>query len=440
MNLKQYLLVFIFGLHFSLYSQPKGIYVLDSNNGTFRDANIRNYSFVDGYVWRTSWSEIETSQSVYNFEGIDHIVKKLDIINKKLTILFGAYSVEPDYITSNTGVINYLFTNPINNTTSTRAVPYDSYLMQRFQLFLTALANHKIYSLSTSSMVALKDHPVLSNIATNIAGLGAIRNINGQNTSLYSVLPNYNRNLFVESILSNMKMQTDLFPTKNIFIPFYKNVNDNISSPSLESYIKSVLLSHFDGIQNPKISFWQENLAGYTDTSTNIFTGLPLSTFATPLLGLNNTAYTMFQMLQGWTTPFLDPKKTANSTPFDAMCYAYKTYKTSYYEIYVSDIDNLNYQTSFNNWTTSNCGTDTTNDNSSNYQLSLYPNPSLSTITIIGIDKLQKVNITIFDEKAKRLIKTETSENIDVSPLSNGVYFIQIEQNNHKNSLKFIKN
>lgn len=289
-------------------------------------------------------------------------------------------------------------------------------------------------------MVALKDHPVLANIATNIAGLGAIRNVNGQNTSLQLTLPNYNRNTFVQAIVSNMKMQTDLFPTKNVFIPFYKNVNDNTNSPSLESYIKSELLNHFDGVQNPKISFWQENLAGYTDTSTNTFTGLPLTTFATPLLGLDNAAYTMFQMLQGWTTPFLDPKKTANSTPFDAMCYAYNTYGASYFEIYVSDIDNLNYQTSFNNWTTSNCGNDTSNDNSSNSQLSVYPNPSLSTITINGINKLQKVNISIFDEKAKQIIKTENTANIDISPLSNGVYFIQVEQNNRKNCLKFIKN
>lgn len=435
-----FFLFIVISTKLSIYSQPKGIYVLDSNNGTFRDANIRNYSFVDGYVWRTSWSEIETSQGVYNYEGIDHIVKKLDAINKKLTILFGAYSVEPSYITLNTVVTNYQFTNPINNTTSTRAVPYDSYLMQRFQLFLSNLANHKIYSISTSSMVALKDHPVLANIATNIAGLGAIRNVNGQNTSLNLTLPNYNRNTFVEAILSSMKIQTDLFPTKNVFIPFYKNVNDNINSPTLENYIKSELLSRFDGVQNPKISFWQENLAGYTDISTNTFTGLPLTTFATPLLKLDNAAYTMFQMLQGWTTPFLDPKKTANSTPFDAMCYAFNTYGASYFEIYVSDIDNLNYQTSFNNWTTSNCGNTTSNASTTNAQLSLYPNPSLSTITINGIDKLQKVNIRIFDEKANQLLKTEKTANIDISSLSNGVYFIQIEQNNHKNCLKFIKN
>lgn len=440
MNLKSYLLLLIISLQHSLYCQPKGIYVLDSDNGTYRDANIRNYSFVDGYVWRTSWSEMESTKNNFNFDGIDHIVKKLDAINKKLTILFGAYSIEPSYIPATSGVVNYQFTNPINNITSTRAVPYDSYLMERFQLFLTPLANHKIYSISTSSMVALKDHPVLSNIATNIPGLGAIRNVNGQNISLHTSLPNYTRNLFAQSILTYMKTQTNSFPTKNVFIPFYKNISDNISSPSLESYIKSELLKNFDGIQNPKISFWQENLAGYIDTSTNTFTGLPLTTFATPLLELNNNAYTMFQMLQGWTTPFIAPEKTANSTPFDAMCFAYNTYKASYYEIYVNDIDHPNFQTSFNNWTTLNCSTDNSVDISTNQQLYVFPNPSSNTITLKGIDRLQKINITIFNEKAELLMKAETSDNIDISSLANGVYIIQIEQNSLQKKLKFIKN
>ncbi|MEL1242518.1 T9SS type A sorting domain-containing protein [Flavobacterium flavipallidum] len=440
MKIKESFLILLFCcLYLTLYSQPKGIYVLDSNNGTFRDANIRNYSFVDGYVWRTSWSEIETAKDNYNFDGIDHIVKKLDAINKKLTILFGAYAVEPEYVASHSGVISYSFTNPIDKTTTKRAVPYDTYLMQRFQIFLTALANHKIYSISTSTMVALKDHPVLSNIATNIAGLGAIRNVNGQNTSLNTVLPNYNRNVFTASILSGMKIQTDLFPSKNVFIPFYKNINDNISSPTLESDIKTKLLSLFDGVKNPKISFWQENLAGYTDASTNTFTGLPLTTFATPLLELNDNAYTMFQMLQGWTTPFLDPNKTANSTPFDAMCYAYNTYGASYYEIYVSDIDNLNYQTAFNNWTASNCTIKPTTEIKSG-KISIYPNPSLHTISIGGIDTHQKLKISIFDEKANLQLLTEIPEDIDISSLSNGVYYVQIKQNKKISNLKLIKN
>lgn len=395
---------------------------------------------MDGFVWRTSWSEIETSQGVYNYDGIDHIIQKLDNINKKLTVLFGAYSLEPSYIANQSGVTTYQFTDPISNITTTRAVPYDAYLLQRFQLFLSSLANHQVYSISTGTMVALKDHPVLSNIATNIAGLGAIRNVNGINTSLQTVLPNYTRTKFVNSLIASMKTQTDNFPTKNIFIPSYKNINDNITSPTLADYVKSQLLASFDGIQNPKISFWQENLAGFTDTSTNIFTGLPTTTFATPLLNLGNGAYTMFQMLQGWTTPFLDPAKTANSTPFDAMCYAYNTYGASYYEIYVSDIDNINYQSSFKDWSTINCNSGlSVNSPTDDSKLYIYPNPSCNAISIIGFNNLQKATISVVNMNGQNVLSIQNPLNIDISSLSNGVYFIKIEESNKTQTMKFVK-
>jgi hypothetical protein len=437
---KIFILTLLSSVSLSIFAQPTGIYVLDNNLGTFRDANIRNYSFVDGFVWRTNWSDFETSQGVYNYAGVDHIVQKLDSINKKLTILFGAYSIEPSYITAQSGVTTYQFTDPTNNITSTRAVPYDGYLLQRFRLFLSSLANHQIYSITAGTMVALKDHPVLANIATNIPGLGAIRNVNGQNTSLQTMLPNYSRTKFVDSLTLSMKIQTDNFPTKNVFIPFYNNINDNISSPALVNFIKSQLLTTFDGIQNPKISFWEENLAGFTDTLTNVFTGLPTTTFATPLFQLGNSAYTMFQMLQGWTTPFLDPAKTANSNPFDAMCYAYNTFNASYYEIYVSDIDNLSYQSQFTTWDTSSCSTIlSVKQQSDTYPISIYPNPSENHVTITGINEAQNTKISIFNSFGQNVLTIYNLSNIDVSSFPSGVYFIKVEQNYKTHLLKFIK-
>ncbi|MES2780307.1 MAG: T9SS type A sorting domain-containing protein [Bacteroidota bacterium] len=440
-HLKRILLAtIIISARFSISAQPTGIYALDNNQGTFRDANIRNYSFVEGFVWRTSWAEFETSPGVYTYAGIDHIVQRLDSIHKKLTILFGAYSVEPSYIASQSGVTTYQYTDPISNVTTTRAVPYDGYLLQRFRLFLSSLANHQLFSLSSGTMVALKNHPVLANIATNIPGLGAIRNVNGSNVSLQSVLPDYTRSKFVDSLSVSMKIQTDNFPTKNVFIPSYKNVNDDINSPSLADFVKSQLLATFDGIQNPKISFWQENLAGFTDTSTNLFTGLPTTTFATPLLGLGNSAYTMFQMLQGWTTPFLDPTKTAHSTPFDAMCYAYKTYGASYYEVYVSDLDNINYQQSFADWDTTNCNTLlSVEEPTDTSKLTIYPNPTSRYISIAGIKDLQQSTVYILNVYGEHLLTSNNPLNIDISSLSNGVYLIKIEQNTKVHLLKFVK-
>lgn len=425
-----------------IFAQPTGIYVLDSNQGTYRDANIRDYSFVSGFVWRTSWTDMETSQGVYNFAGIDHIVQKLDLINKKLTVLFGAYSVEPSYIASQIGVTTYNFTDPLSNVTTKRAVPYDGYLLQRFRVFLSALANHQIYSKSSGTMVALKNHPVLANIATNIPGLGAIRNVNGLNKSVESTLTNYNRNKFVDSLIESMKIQTENFPTKNVFIPYYKNINDNTTSLSLYSYIRTQLLLNFDNIQNPKISFWQENLAGFRDTATNVFTGLPTTDFATPLNDLNGSAYTMFQMLQGWTTPFLDPAKTANSTPFDAMCYAKNTFDASYYEIYVSDIDNALYQSSFNTWNpVSTCDLIMSDNNQSedNPKLNVTQNLVLNSITVNGLNKQSDFLISIFNMCGQNMLSIQNKSILDITNLATGMYIITINQDKSKYSFKFIK-
>jgi hypothetical protein len=446
MQRKLYLLLLSLSLSISLKSQPKGIYVLDSNQGTYRDANIRNYPFVDGFVWRTSWPEIETSEGVYNYAGIDHIVQKLDLIDKKLTVLFGAYTVEPSYIAAHPGVSTYSFTDPLSNISYIRAVPYDGYLLQRFRVFLSALANHKVYSKTAGTLVALKNHPVLSNIATNIPGLGAIRNVNGLNVAVSASLPGYSRSKFADSILAAMKIQTDNFPAKNVFIPSYKNINDNINSPALSAHLRTRLLETFNDIKNPKISFWQENLAGFTDPATNTFTGLPTTTFATPLYDLGSSAYTMFQMLQGWTSPFLDPAKAAGSTPFDAMCYAYKTYGALYFEVYVSDIDHIAYQSGFTSWdplTTCVTALPAENDPDKSPELiekvMIYPNPASSTISVSGIAETLSVDIIITSLGGQQLARFTSAKDINISLLPDGCYVASILNGSKQFKLKFIK-
>lgn len=425
----------------AVHGQPSGIYVLDNNQGTYRDANIRNYAFVDGFVWRTSWSDIETSKGVYNYAGLDHIIQKLDAINKKLTILFGAYAVEPAYITQQANVSTYSFTDPTTNITTVRAVPYDPFLIARFRIFLAALSNHLVYSKASGTIVPLKDHPVLANLATNIPGLGAIRNVNSPTTSIQTSLPGYTRTKFVDSILTCMKIQTDDFPKKNIFIPFYKSISDNSTTPDLATFIRAQLLASFDNAHNPKISFWQENLAAFKDTVTKTVTGLPTTTFASPLYQLNGAAYTMFQMLQGWTTPFLDPAKTANTTPFDAMCYAYNTYGASYYEVYVSDLDNGSYQTAFSSWQPgSSCGTNpivTTSATSSN--LTVYPNPASTQLSISGLTPSVNFSISVYDMLGRLWIKDQQTLPLNIISLPTGVYLMAVEQHNVKSCINFIK-
>jgi hypothetical protein len=47
---KHLLLIIAFNIRIIILAQPTGIYALDSNQGTYRDANIRNYSFVATHI------------------------------------------------------------------------------------------------------------------------------------------------------------------------------------------------------------------------------------------------------------------------------------------------------------------------------------------------------------------------------------------------------
>ena len=71
-------------------------------------------------------------------------------------------------------------------------------------------------------------------------------------------------------------------------------------------------------------------------------------------------------------------------------------------------------------------------------QLSIYPNPANNTISVSGIDGIEK--ITIFSLIGKKEIEVSNNNFVNVSQLSNGFYFIKIEKNNQIYSVKFIKN
>lgn len=70
---------------------------------------------------------------------------------------------------------------------------------------------------------------------------------------------------------------------------------------------------------------------------------------------------------------------------------------------------------------------------STNIALSLFPNPALFDIEIVGLDR--PTEGYIFDAIGRFQNRFYTQNRIDITHLSAGVYFIQI----NNNSLKFIK-
>jgi len=51
-----------------------------------------------------------------------------------------------------------------------------------------------------------------------------------------------------------------------------------------------------------------------------------------------------------WLNPFSNASKTAGTIPTDALEYAYNTFGTKYFEVYVQDIDNKDWHDEFEQW------------------------------------------------------------------------------------------
>jgi len=331
------------------FAKPKGIYVLDSQGGTLvngislRDNNIRDYPFVSGYTWRQVWSTFETSEGVYDFSLIDAIIAKLiQKGEKKLTLLIGnAGSQEPAYIAAHPGVTTRDWVDTKTNSTYPRAVPWDPYLQERLVVFTEALANHLVPDTS-GTMVPLRDHPILDQVDLGLAGLGRIRNEKG---IAISSLPGYTRQNLINAVLANLHAATDKFPKKFTSVGLW-NVTDQTASPALWDDLRLAILGEFDGVKNPRVGFFQENLAASIDLDTGELTGTPSTAFAAPLYLSKDQTFIVFQALETWGKS----DKTANTTPPDGINYGYTTYGSLYYELYVNDVDDPAMASSYQTW------------------------------------------------------------------------------------------
>jgi hypothetical protein len=310
-----------------------GIYILDNQGGVYRDAAIRDHPFVQGFVLRASWAEIELSQDVYDFAIIDHIVDRLEPLGLKLSLALTRG--EPIWLAETSGVVTWFDAHPRINRE--RPVPWDPFLLERLPVFIEALSGHQVWSTTLGKFVAFRDHPVLTGINFGIMGAGgAIRDpVEGP---LLVNMPGYTRNNFKNAVLRNLHAATNHFPTQAVYVGFWK-VQDTNRSPYLWDDLRLMILQEFDGVQNPKVGFFQENLAASRKTPGGSITGSPTKEYAEPLYKSKEQTFTALHALQAWVQPFANPKKTAYTLPSDAVKYAYDTFNTRYVELYVADID-----------------------------------------------------------------------------------------------------
>lgn len=418
-------LVFAMGLNSvsgQNFQKPCGIYVLGSPSVT----QIRNYPFVDGFVMRIGWENIESLQGIYNFSLLDNIVHKLDSLNQGLTLDIFRMSV-PNYLLTNTNVEKYYLIKTATDSVYT-AVPWDSIALMRFDTLLNKVANHPIYSITTGTTVPLKNHPVLKQIDASPIGMNGIRDNAGRLIHLGS----YQRNKFINSILNTARKINYYFPNQFAFNTYF-GINDNITSPALGNVLLDSIMSVFNRNGNPKLGFFQENIACTAPSSLN--------NISNPLHYYRDSTFTMYQMLQSWRNPFLTPAltnicKTDSTGPDVAINNGLNINKCHYFEVYLADLDWVGYNTIFTLWHDSLqalCSNTLTGIAAPiaplNNGIVVFPNPFSNTVNLqlpVSYCQLKIIDMTGTTVFQKLLSSKQETLNLN---LPKGMYFFQVNDN-----------
>ena len=331
------------------FLRPKGVYSLDSTLGgtyngySLRDANIRSYSFVDGYVLHVPWDNVEASPGVYDFFIIQNALNKLPA-GQKLSLILAPN--EPANIATTAGVTTWL------DGTLTRAVPWDAYLRQRRDAFLHALA------MATFDGVALRDHPRLALINPFLpGGSGGLRD---PTSRTLSAITGYTRAKLLGAVQDELRTLTAEFPNTYLQLGFWPIIDSENASyggtPSWD-WLRQQLLAEFNGLTRPHIGFFMDNLAANRAApGRDPPTGFPATTFGAPLYNSRDAEFNGFEALGPWIQPFKSGTtnsiaiNTLNGTPADGLETGYNTFGMWYAEIYAADLDVAAFQPLLQHW------------------------------------------------------------------------------------------
>jgi uncharacterized protein (TIGR03437 family) len=328
---------------------PGGFYTLSNGQPPQPPAAaVMKLPFVDGFSLRINWSIAEPSAGNYDFSAIDAALAVLQTHGKKMTVTVTPLN-ESSYLTAAPGVQTYQVTH--GGVSYTVPVPWDENQLTRWEALMQALATHQVPSGAPGSpMIAFRDHPLFANIAAEIPGMNGIRDDGGT----LIAAPGYDRAVFTAAVVRAVKAAVTQFPKQVPFVEIF-TIEDRTTTPSLNQVLLAALQQNFFNASGlPQIAFFEENLACST----------PVPTFAFALFQEQNNLPIMFQMLQGWVTPFQDAPKTGvclvTSTPGDittatsgpevGIQFAYQTYGARYFEIYQADLQHTQFANAFQAW------------------------------------------------------------------------------------------
>jgi len=378
--------------------RPRGIYSLGTLNTL---SGLRTNDFVDGFTVRVRWDQLETSQGVYNFSLISNAIAQLQPAGKKLTVEVFVTN-PPAYVVSGA---SETWNVVIGGTSTPNPVPWDTFALNAWHNFMQALANFTVADSSQGgALVLLKQHPTFAQVDAPIVGIQSIRD---QSNTLRT-LASYSRGTFIDAIVNSIHSCRDAFPVKFVFLGYFSMTDTQNSSYGGQTFDQSLtarLYTEFNAGSTPQLGFFQELLADSTPTTTGI---------GKVLYDEHARTYTMFQALTSWTAPFTNPSAVASGNPATGIAFAYNTYDTTYFELYVSDIDNTALQNDLRTWHTTLVA-------SSNTAPTI---TSIANQTIMAGSNTSALSFTVGDAEtvAASLTASGSSSNTTLLPNANIVF------------------
>lgn len=309
--------------------RPQGLYILSTgvnNPNTPQDdrlANIRDYDFVSGYTLRLFWSDIETSQGVYDFSVINAAIDQLAPLNQGLSLEIFT-GEEPQYVRDGASA-TYL-----DHRGNVAPVPWDPFAQERHAALYAALGNHVVQS--SGSAHALRDDSTLRSIDAAPAGLNfGVRDLNGAIRNH----PDYTQQRYIDAVVNGVAAAAAAFPDHLNFLAFFA-FNDGQPGVPVDEQLIQRLAPLYNGPGQTELAFFIESLSddGPVPQPNGMGPGNNLLDWT------NLGGSTMIQALDSWLVHRPERDAQLDSlNPATGIELAYDAYGTRFFELYIADID-----------------------------------------------------------------------------------------------------
>lgn len=318
---------------------PCGVYLLSSRNesgGGLRFTGDRDVPYVEGFIVRPGWSDLEPSAGEFDFSSIDDALARVHPRGQRLTVqILGA---EPEHVIADASATwTWLDPNPRHSGPCTiepgcqRPLPWDAGALSRQEELVSALAAHEVPL--DGEMVPLAEHPGLDQVLLPLVGWGRIRELGFQ---VETDWPGYTREQLVDATRANIAMHYEHFPSIVHQVQLFA-VRDDDEDPPLYTALTDAVIAGAPAA--PTVMFLMENLAHASIDGTDIFGPQP-DRGGAPLVDARAAgALTGMQMLTSWHRPFVSTNAVDDGNPVTASRFALETYGARYFEVYTVDVD-----------------------------------------------------------------------------------------------------